>query len=65
MFILFLTDEHHIFFLIIEAEDEGRCPRMMYNCGNNACILRRQVCDGVSNCYNGSDENCCKFYINY
>ena len=34
------------------------CPFAWYRCRNGQCIMRNQVCDGIPDCYDGSDEFC-------
>ncbi|KAJ9575286.1 hypothetical protein L9F63_025769, partial [Diploptera punctata] len=32
------------------------CPSIAFQCGYGACVDRTSLCDGVSNCADGSDE---------
>ncbi len=39
------------------------CASVNFTCRNGQCITRRKVCDGQSDCSDGSDEDtrfCCK-----
>ena len=35
------------------------CANWKFPCLNGQCISRRYVCDGINNCYDGSDEDYC------
>ncbi len=37
----------------------GTCPKGLYRCRDNSCILEKYVCDGRSQCPDNSDESNC------
>ncbi|CAL1274601.1 unnamed protein product [Larinioides sclopetarius] len=45
--------------------DNEPCDFDQYRCLNNKCICRTDLCDGINNCGDNSDEdNCCEDYEN-
>ena len=48
-----------------DEEDCGVCLPSQFQCDNFECIDQEQMCDGVSNCVDGSDEYKCSEYTEY
>ena len=46
------------------CSDEWKCPESHWKCANGKCIYKSDVCNGYTNCGDGSDErNCRKLVI--
>ena len=38
---------------------EAACAPNLFRCGNNRCVRRADVCDGVNDCLDFTDEQNC------
>ena len=57
--IFFIEANTFSFIATTPTSTPTNCRYSQFPCLNGQCIGRRYVCDGVNNCYDGSDEDYC------
>lgn len=55
--VVVLDEKNHPGELRPLIQDTFFCSEQMFQCSNKVCIIRHYICDGISDCKDGSDES--------